>query len=325
MTLNNSLINKFRNETPVFKVVIKRGSNIESIHNVHAVVCDKKHRVLMSAGSQEYETFIRSSLKPFQSLPFISSGTAEQINSSNKGLAIACASHIGSTKHAREAFRILWNADIDVDQLKCPIPRNKKSKLEHNCSGKHAAFLATCKKMDWPLNDYLSINHPLQIEIIRRIAEFLNITPNNICTAVDDCGSPTLFLKLNQISALYAELSQANQPELIQVTRAMIGNPELIGGLGQFDTELMNRSHGQVISKGGSEGLQCLGRIGEGMGVAIKVEDGSKRAKHAVALNILRQLEWITPTAADELEQTIFSFSKWVQLEVIGELKFKGG
>ena len=317
------LINNYRKETPVFKVVLKRGSQIESIHNVHAVVCDTKHRILMAAGKYNYKTFIRSSLKPFQVLPFISSGTADKLNGCNKALAISCGSHIGSIKHAREVFKILWNSDIDVDQLKCPIPKNKRSRLEHNCSGKHAAFLATCKKMNWSMDDYLSLNHPLQVEIIRRISEILNISKKDILTAVDDCGSPTLFLQLNQISALYAELSEANQPELVQIIRAMIANPELVGGEGQFDTELMKRSHGQLISKGGSEGVQCLGRIGEGMGIAIKVEDGARRAKHAVAINILRQLEWITPTAAEELEETILSLSKGVELEVHGELKFQ--
>tara|TARA_Y100001968_G_scaffold327426_2_gene372471 strand:+ start:18 stop:716 length:699 start_codon:yes stop_codon:yes gene_type:complete len=231
---------------------------------------------------------------------------------------------MGSIMHAREVFKILWNSQIDVEQLKCPIPENKKSRLEHNCSGKHAAFLATCKKMNWQMDDYLSIKHPLQIEIKRRISELLKINTNEIITAIDDCGAPTFYLQLNQMASLYAILSQGNQPELVQIVRAMIANPEIIAGEGRFDTELMRRSHGQLFSKGGSEGIQCIGKVGEGIGIAIKAEDGSKRAKHAVAIHILRQLEWITPTAIEELEANILPLGKDLKVRVKGELRFQG-
>ena len=89
---------------------------------------------------------------------------------------------------------------------------------------------------------------------------------------------------------LYANLSSSLHPELEQINRAMLQNPELVAGEDCFDTELMNRAHRQIISKGGSEGIQCLGRIGEGLGLTIKIEDGSKRAKHAVAIHLLKQL-----------------------------------
>ena len=96
------------------------------------------------------------------------------------------------------------------------------------------------------------------------------------------------------MAMLYANLCGSTQPEFEQITRAIMRNTNLISGEGGFDDELMKRSHLQVISKGGSEGIQCLGRLGEGIGLAIKVEDGSRRAKHAVALHLLKQLEWIS-------------------------------
>ncbi len=309
--------------TPMLKVFLKRGSYVESVHNVHAVICDNKGRVLMQAGNDKHETFIRSALKPFQAIPFISSGAYEKARLDEKVLAIACSSHSGTKKHAREAFKLLWNSEVDVNKLQCPIPKTKKSKLEHNCSGKHAAFLATCKKMSWPIENYLQGSHPLQVEINRRVSELLNVSSNDLIAARDDCGAPTLSLTLSQMAFLYAQLSGSNHSELEQISRAMMRHPELIGGEGRFDTEVIKRAHGQLICKGGSEGIQCLSKAGESMGIAIKVEDGSKRAKQAAALHILKQLEWMTPISLQELEEQVLMINPGVQLEVAGELRFQ--
>jgi L-asparaginase len=98
----------------------------------------------------------------------------------------------------------------------------------------------------------------------------------------------------------------------------MLNHPDLVAGEGRFDTELMRLGHGQVLSKGGAEGIQCLSRVGEGMGVAIKVDDGARRAKQAVALHLLEQLEWLTPTTLEELRQRYLTPADHLRLEVIG-------
>ncbi len=323
MELTSRLGNPKRSSYLPLQVNLKRDSSLESIHRVHAVVCDSKGRILMGAGNSEFECFIRSALKPFQALPFLTSGAAEKINCDEKGIAVCCGSHAGTTKHAREVFKILWNSSIEVNSLQCPTPKNAKSSLQHNCSGKHAAFLATSKKMDWQLENYLDAKHPLQKEVNRLVSEILRLPSDELFSARDDCGAPTLRLQLNQMALLYAHLGEANQAELEQIKRSMLAYPELVAGEGLFDTELMIRGHRQLISKGGAEGIQCISRLGEGMGIAIKVEDGSKRAKHAVALHLLRQLDWLTPAALDELEERILLLGPGLQLEVQGELKFQ--
>ena len=318
MNLKNNLSNHGSN---FLKVLVKRGSSVESTHRAHASICDTKGRVLMKAGSSEYETFIRSALKPFQALPFLTSGAAEKFNLDNKTLALACGSHCGSSNQARTAFKLLWNADIDIKKLKCPIPPNRQSNLQHNCSGKHSAFLATCKKMNWDLESYLMGHHPLQREIFRRVSELLKIPAEELIAERDDCGAPTLLLRLSQMAILYAHLSRSEQPEFEKITRAMTNHPDLIAGEGYFDSELIKRGHNKIISKGGSEGIQCVGLLGEGIGLSIKVEDGSKRAKHAVAIHLLRQLEWITPSAIEELNEIILQKKSGVYIEVEGQLK----
>ena len=318
MNIKGKLENKNTNS---MRVLVKRGSSVESIHRAHASICDTKARTLMRAGSCEYETFIRSALKPFQALPFLTSGAAEKFNLDNRTLALACGSHIGSSFQARTAFKLLWNADIDIKNLKCPIPQKGKSKLQHNCSGKHSAFLATCKKMNWDLDNYLMGHHPLQKEIFRRVSELLKIPAEELIAERDDCGAPTLLLRLSQMAVLYAHLSRSDQPEFKKITRAMTNHPELVAGEGHFDSELIKRGHNQIISKGGSEGIQCIGLLGEGIGLSIKVEDGSKRAKHAVAIHLLRQLEWITPSAIEELDEITLQKKPGIYIEVEGQLK----
>ena len=223
--------------------------------------------------------------------------------------------------HAREAFKILWEFDIDIKYLKCPIKGN--SPLNHNCSGKHAAFLATCKKLNWPLNTYLKGEHPLQIEIFRVISDLLKIPASDIFAERDDCGAPTLYLKLVEIANLYSILSSSENAELEQISRAISSNPVMISDNNYFDTEIIKASHGKIISKGGAEGILCLGKLRDGIGLALKVEDGSKRAKHAVGLHLIKQLDWITNIRIQDIEEKIFSLPEGVNLEVKGKLKFQ--
>ena len=111
--------------------------------------------------------------------------------------------------------------------------------------------------------------------------------------------------------------------ELEQISRAISSNPVMISDNNYFDTEIIKASHGKIISKGGAEGILCLGKLREGIGLALKVEDGSKRAKHAVGLHLIKQLDWITNIRLQDIEEKIFSLPEGVSLEVKGELKFQ--
>ena len=319
--MSSNFKNLYTSNNPPLQATLIRGSNIESIHKIHAVISDKKGRVLMCAGNPEYKSFIRSALKPFQAIPFVSSGAASKINNASKSIALACGSHSGSRLHSREAFKILWEYDIDINNLKCP--KLKTSPLEHNCSGKHAAFLATCKKLNWPIESYLKGDHPLQKEIFRIVSELLEIDISEINAERDDCGAPTLYLKLIEMAKLYSLLSSSHNAELEQISRAMTTNPIMISDKNNFDTEIITSSHGQVIGKGGAEGIQCLCKVNEGIGLALKVEDGSKRAKHAVSLHLLKQLEWISDLRIQDIEDKVFNFHEGVRIEVKGKLKFQ--
>jgi len=301
-------------------VQLLREGIVESTHVAHVVVCDNRGRNLSVAGNPELGTFIRSALKPFQALAVTSAGVLERFELDDKDLAIMCGSHQGRIEQVRQAFHILWKADVDPTALKCPIPEGRTSPLEHNCSGKHAGMLAVCQQRSWPLESYLDRNHPIQKLIVSRVSELLGMPSDEFICAHDDCGAPTYFMQLRQMATLYAMLSSGDSLDMERIIRAMTSHPEMVGGPDAFDTRLMELTDGELVSKSGAEGIQCIGRVGEGLGVAIKVVDGSKRAKYATAIFTLRQMGWILPSVADVLAETYMELGRFKRLDVVGEL-----
>lgn len=309
-----------RSHAPKIEVNLLREGIIESCHHVEAVICDDRGRLMAVAGNAEATAFIRSALKPFQALAVTSTGILQRYDLTDKDLAIICSSHQGTTEQSRQVFNVLWRADVEPTALQCPIPAGKQSPLQHNCSGKHAGMLAVCQQRNWPLNTYLRRSSPIQQLILEKIAELLGIPGAELIVARDDCGAPTYSMQLGQMAHLYALLASGKSLDLERVARAMTYYPRMIAGDGAFDTELMRLSEGELVSKSGAEGIQCVGRVGEGMGLAIKVKDGAKRAKYAVAIQLLKQMGWITPSVAETLAEQFMNLSQCKRLEVIGEL-----
>jgi L-asparaginase len=283
-------------------------------------VSDERGRVLSVAGNSETAAFVRSALKPFQALAITTTGTLERYDLSDRDLAIITSSHKGTIEQVRQVFNILWRADIDPTALQCPISEGKQSPLEYNCSGKHAGMLAVCQQRHWPLNNYLERKHPVQQLILGKVADLLRMPAEEFISAHDDCGAPTYLMQLGQMASLYALLASGSNLDMERIARAMTHHPSMVAGDGEFDTELMRLSPGELLSKAGAEGVQCIARLGEGMGLSIKVMDGAKRAKYAVAIHLLQQLGWITPSVAQSLSEKFMSFGKYKRLEVIGEL-----
>lgn len=302
------------------EVRLLREGIIESKHYVQAVVCDSRGRTLLVAGNAETATFVRSGLKPFQALAVTTTGTLERYGLTDRDLAIICSSHQGRLEQVRQAFNVLWRSDVDPSHLQCPVPPGKRSPLEYNCSGKHAGMLAVCQQRNWPLNSYLQRSHPVQQLIIQKVAELLRMPAEEFISARDDCGAPTYFLQLGQIASLYALLSASENLDMERIVRAMTHHPAMVSGNGEFDTELMRLTEGDLVSKSGAEGIQCIGRLGEGLGLAIKVMDGARRAKYAVAIHLLKQMGWITPAVSETLAENFMTLSKVTRLEVSGEL-----
>ncbi|MBE9076113.1 asparaginase [Romeria aff. gracilis LEGE 07310] len=311
-----------RNLSTELKVQLLREGIVESEHTTHAVVTDDRGRVLSAAGDAEAASFVRSALKPFQTLAIATTGTLEQFSLTDKDLAIMCSSHQGTVEQMRQVYNILWRCDVEPTALQCPIPAGQNTPLAHNCSGKHAGMLAVCKQRGWNLTTYLQRNHPVQQLIIRKVSELLGMPADEFIAAHDNCGAPTYFMQLREMATLFAKLASGSSLEMERIIRAMTSHPIMISGPNGFDSQLMQLTEGELVSKSGAEGIQCIGRVGQGLGLAIKAVDGAKRAKYATAVHLLMQLGWITPEIAETLADTYMNCNSYTRLDVLGDLPF---
>jgi L-asparaginase II len=249
-------------------VVVRRGGVVEARHRVHAVAV-RDGEVVEAAGDPSLVSFLRSSSKPIQALPLARS--REDLD--DRQLAIACASHRAEPAQLEAVRRLLADAPARERELECGIQLGRPpDPLHHNCSGKHAGMLALCRAHGWRSEGYRHEGHRVQRAMAAAHAELADVDEDSLPTAVDGCGVVTFALSLARTAHAFEQLEHARGGG--RVAAAMRAHPELVGGSGQADTELMRALPGW-IAKGGAEGLMCA--AGDGLAVAVKVEDGLHR------------------------------------------------
>jgi L-asparaginase len=242
------------------RVTAVRGETVESVHRVHAVAV-RDGQVVAGAGDPKLVTFMRSSAKPIQAMPL----ARARDDLDDRDLAIASASHLADDAQLQAVRELLAKAPATEDDLECgPF---EGSKLKHNCSGKHAGMLALCRAQGWPTEGYRLAEHPCQQAMLAEVSELAGA--DEIPTAVDGCGVVTFALSLEQMATAFTRIDE-------RVSRAMHAYPELIRGPKALDTTLMREKAGWT-AKGGAEGLLCVASP-DGLGLALKVEDGTHRA-----------------------------------------------
>jgi L-asparaginase II len=252
-------------------VTVRRGDLVEAVHRVHAVAVEDG-RITESAGDAGLVTFYRSSSKPLQALPL----ARERDDVTEVELAIACASHRAEPSQLEAARSLLDRAPATEADLELgPQEGRGPSLLSHNCSGKHAGFLAVCRARGWPIEGYRLAEHPLQQLLLRETAAAADLGEDDVARAVDGCGVPTFGMSLERMAYTFSRLVQLEGSA--RIVAAMTAHPELIGyERGAVDTDLMRLRPGWV-AKGGAEGLICAATP-EGAGIALKAEDGAMRA-----------------------------------------------
>ena len=287
-------------------VHVVRNGVLESVHRGCVVVCDTQGNIAASRGSAQRLTYVRSAVKPFQAL-----ATMDLLDSGNRvlddqSLAITCASHDGTDDQQIEAARLLAEAELDESALQCPpaLPRDNDSRwtqrspqpLAHNCSGKHAGFLyATVIAGDDPAT-YLAQGSAVQQRVIERLADACGATPQG--PGIDGCGAPAWLLPLAALATGFARLAGGVSPQLRRVGQAMCAHPELIGGRGIPDTQLM-QADGRVVAKRGAEAVFAAGvrRGPASLGIAVKITDGGPRGDALVTATVLAGLGITVPDA----------------------------
>ena len=247
-------------------VEVARGSVVEARHHVHAVAVSSG-TIVDSCGDSALVTYFRSSAKPLQALPVIRA----RPDLDEAEVAIACASHLHRPEQLDPVRSLLAKAKAIEDDLECGA---EPTRLEHNCSGKHAAMLLLCAQMGWPRAGYRLAGHSCQAALLAEVTGAAEVDPSSIPTAVDGCGVVTYALELERMAHAFSRLESLDGGS--RAADAMRAYPELIAGPGAADTELMRLGQGWV-AKGGAEGLLCAVSR-DGLGVALKVEDGSTRA-----------------------------------------------
>ena len=263
-------------------VHVRRGTVVESRHRVHAIAVSDG-RVVAEAGDSGVVSFLRSSAKPFQALPLVRA----RDDLTDEEVAIASASHLAGAEQLAAVRSLLAKAPAEDDELECgPEP----TRVEHNCSGKHAGMLALCRAKGWESGGYRLATHPVQHGCLNEIADAASVPADDVPTAVDGCGVLTFALPLERMAAMFGGLEQREGGA--RVAAAMRAHPELIRGPRAADTLLMRELEGWT-AKGGAEGLLCAAGPG-GLGIALKVEDGNMRAMRPALAELLRRLGFET-------------------------------
>jgi L-asparaginase II len=263
-------------------VAAYRGSFVESVHLVHAVAV-RDGAVVAEAGDAAFLTSLRSSAKPFQAVPLVRS----RDDLDDRDVAIASASHRAEPEQIEAVRALLAKAPAREDELEVGLQEGRPpERIYHNCSGKHAGMLATCRARDWPSEGYRLAGHPLQDEITAEVAAAADVQPDELETGVDGCGVVCFALPLERVAFMFSRLETRDGGE--RVARSMRAHPRLVGGAAQPDTELMEALPGW-IAKGGAEGLICAAGPG-GVGVALKSQDGSFRALRPALPRFLAEL-----------------------------------
>jgi L-asparaginase II len=251
-------------------VTVRRGSVVEAVHRIHAVAV-QDGAVVAEAGDSGLVAFLRSSSKPLQAVPL----ARARENLEESDLAIAAASHPGDPPHVEAVRSLLAKAPARESDLECgPQDGRPPEPIFHNCSGKHAGMLALARTRGWPTDGYRLAGHPVQAAMLEIHAEAARVEENEIPTAVDGCGVVTFALTLERAALAFSRLGRLDGGG--RVAAAMRARPELIGGRAGADVALMQALSGWV-AKSGAEGLLCAAGP-DGLGIALKSEDGSQRA-----------------------------------------------
>jgi L-asparaginase II len=327
-------------------VELTRGLLVESIHNGALSVVDVNGNLITSAGDPGLVANMRSSSKPFQTLPLIENGGAEQFDLSDHEISITCASHAGTDDHVSVLRAIQAKIGVSESDLQCGIhPAGDTSTAQamllrselpsenrNNCSGKHTGMLAQCLLGHHPIDTYLNVDHPIQQNILHSFAALADMEPEAILIGIDGCSAPTFGLPLHNAALAYARLCDpSGQPEkralaLRRIYHAMTSHPDMVAGPNRFDTRLMEVGAGLIVSKGGAEGYQAIGLApgaitpdSPAMGITYKIIDGdlSGRARAVVGMAILQQLGVLNDAQLAALEPfAARPIQNWRQLEV---------
>jgi len=304
-----------------------RGAVLESRHTVHVAVVDSSGRLAAQAGDPDLVTFWRSAAKPFQAQPLVADGVVERFGLTRQDLALACASHSSEPAQVALVREFLQRVGCSERELLCGPHRPlsdavakdyemrgvRLTAVTSNCSGKHTGMLALAKHHGWPTEFYTRADHPVQQRCLSSVSQHADVSAPEIGVAVDGCGVATFALPLRNMALAYTRLDGP-------ILEAMTIHPELVAGEGRPCTEMMRAHPGRVVAKVGAEGVYSALLVREGLGVALKVEDGHSVAAALAIAGVLQELG-LKPQPASLLKKPITNSRG----DLVGEMRVNGG
>jgi L-asparaginase II len=283
-------------DAPVVIAEIVRSGFVEGHHYGSWVALAPDGSQLASAGDVTSPVLPRSCNKPLQAVGMLEAGLSLE----GELLALSCASHSGETFHVEGVRRVLQSAGLTEEALQTPpdYPLDDAAR-EHvirsggsrapvlmNCSGKHAAMLATCVANGWPTETYREVDHPLQQQITATFARLTGETVQHV--AVDGCGAPLLSTSLTGLARAFARLARATSGPEARVATAIREHPEWVSGTTRDELALLRAIPG-AIGKAGAESCYVVA-LPDGRALAMKTDDGAARARPVVMAALLEGL-----------------------------------
>jgi L-asparaginase II len=279
-----------------------RGALVESRHRGAVAVVDANGKTVLTVGDVATPIFPRSAVKALQALPLIESGASERYGLGDEELALACASHSGEPGHVAGVQGMLARAGLSAAALCCgahwPISQEAAtalartagapSALHNNCSGKHAGFLCTACGMGTDHTGYWRPDHPVQLQVRAVLENLTGAVLSEQCRAVDGCSVPTWAIPLKNLAYAFAKfgtgtgLASERAKAAAQLRAACAAKPWHVAGSARFCTEIMQRFGARVFVKTGAEGVYCAALPEQGLGIAIKCDDGTGRAAQVI-------------------------------------------
>ncbi|MBY8977281.1 asparaginase [Rhodobacteraceae bacterium NNCM2] len=294
---------------------IWRGPVLESVHRGTAVVCRADGEVVAAWGDPQRVILPRSSCKMIQALPLIESGAADRAQLSDAHLALACASHNGAQIHTSLARAWLSDLGLSEQDLRCgpqvpadaaarQILRDQKAvadQTHNNCSGKHCGFLTLSKSLGAG-SEYIDIDHPVQGAVKQVTAEVAQEELGDF--AIDGCSAPNFAMSMRGFATALARFAAPQEAfsdtRAIAATRlrdAMAKHPDLVAGEGRACTKLMRGMANGTVVKTGAEGVFAAILPAQGLGIAVKCDDGATRGAETAITALLGRFGALDPEA----------------------------
>ena len=336
-------------------VHVLRGSTLESLHRGALAIVDADGGLLCALGDVDRPVFPRSACKLLQALPLVASGAAQAWGLSDEELALACASHGGEPRHTAAAASMLAKAGLDAAALECgahwpsfdgalkALARagQEPGALHNNCSGKHAGFVcvgclmarATGREPAEFVRGYLRPEHPVMREVSAALAAVTGADLARAPVGTDGCSIPTYAIALRQLALGFARvasglgLSAEHARAALRLRQAVASAPFFVAGSGRFDSRVMQALGQRVCCKVGAEGVFCAALPEQGLGVAIKIDDGNNsRAAEVVMAAVIEALVRLDNDAERDLLRGLsdLPLRNWNRIEV-GRLQASAG